>query len=170
MVELLPNYVSGRFVAGKGDGVTLTDPVIGESLVRLSAEGLDLDDAFAFARNTGGAALRAMSYGKRAGILSSVAKLLQSKRDAYFDIALRNSGTTKNDSAIDIDGAIYTLGQYGRMGAALGEAKFLVEGQRTRLGKEDLFQSEHMLAPAQGVALFINAFNFPAWGLWEKAV
>jgi 3,4-dehydroadipyl-CoA semialdehyde dehydrogenase len=169
MTELLQNYVGGRFVAGKGDGTTLTDPVTGEALVRVSSDGLDLRDAFTFARETGGAALRSISYGKRAGILSSVSKLLQSKRDAYFDIAMKNSGTTKNDSAIDIDGAIFTLGQFGRLGAGLGDGRFLIDGQRSRLGKDETFQADHIMSPAQGVALFINAFNFPAWGLWEKA-
>ncbi|MCX8004539.1 MAG: 3,4-dehydroadipyl-CoA semialdehyde dehydrogenase, partial [Burkholderiaceae bacterium] len=94
---------------------------------------------------------------------------LQRHRDAYFEIATANAGTTKSDSAIDIDGAIYTLGQYAKWGAALGDAHALAEGSRARLGKDGAFQSQHLLVPTAGAALLINAFNFPAWGLWEKA-
>ena len=169
MTELLNNHVAGRWIAGHGEGTTLRDPVLGTALVRVSSAGLDLAEAFDFARTTGGAALRAMSYGQRAERLAGIVKVLQANRDAYFEIATANSGTTKNDSAVDIDGAIYTLGQYARWGAALGGAQALLDGGAVKMSKDGVFQSQHVLVPTQGVALFINAFNFPAWGLWEKA-
>src|SRR5438552_3042687 len=84
--------------------------------------------ATSFARERG-AALRAMSYGERAALLAKIGELLQSKRDDYYAIATANSGTTRNDSAIDIDGAIYTLGQYARWGAKLGDARALHDGE-----------------------------------------
>jgi len=169
MSELLPNFVAGRWQAGTGAGTPLFDPVTGGELVRVDATGLDLPAAFAFARDTGGTALRGMSYGQRAELLARIGGVLQANRDAYHALSLANSGTVKNDTAVDVDGAMYTLAQYAKWGAALGERRFLLDGDAARLSKEPVFQSQHVQVPTQGLALFINAFNFPAWGLWEKA-
>ena len=169
MTELLPNFAAGRWQHGTGPGTELWDPVLGTALVRVDAAGLDLAGAFAFARDTGGAALRAATYRERAAMLAAVVKVLQTHRDSYYEIATANAGTVKNDSAVDIDGAIFTLGQYARWGDALGDVRALRDGDAVKLGKEPVFQSQHLQVPRQGVALFINAFNFPAWGLWEKA-
>ncbi len=169
MTRLLLNHVAGRWQAGAGAGTTLFDSVLGTPLVRVDATGLDLAEAFAFAREQGGAALRAMSYAQRAEMLAAVGKLLQAHREAYYEIATANSGTVRNDSAVDIDGGLFTLGHYAKLGAGLGDRRWLLDGEAARLGKEPLFQSQHVLVPTQGVALFINAFNFPSWGLWEKA-
>ena len=169
MTELLSNYTQGQWHAGTGTGTTLIDPVLGTPLVRVDATGLDLAGAFAFAREQGGAALRALTYRERGALLGAVVKVLQANRDAYYDIALANSGTVKNDSAVDIDGGIFTLGTYAKMGDTLGDRRYLVDGDAARLGKDPLFQSQHIATPTRGVALFINAFNFPSWGLWEKA-
>ena len=168
-LELLKNFVSGQWVAGQDSGTPLLDPVTGAALVAVSNNGLALPAAFAFARTQGGAALRALSYGERAGLLKRIGEVLTANRDVYFDIATANSGTVKADSGVDIDGAIYTLGQYARWGAALGDARVLLDGEAAALAKDGAFQSQHLLQPTRGVALFINAFNFPAWGLWEKA-
>ncbi|MFM2057337.1 MAG: hypothetical protein RLY71_1722, partial [Pseudomonadota bacterium] len=106
---------------------------------------------------------------QRAGLLGAIVKVLQANRDAYFDIATANSGTVKNDSAVDIDGAIYTLGVYAKLGDGLGDARVLLDGDVTALAKGGVFGSQHAQVPTSGLALFINAFNFPSWGLWEKA-
>lgn len=169
MTELLENHLGGRRQTGSGSGTPLFDPVLGTELVRISSAGLDLTGGFDYARQRGGAALRALTYAERAALLARVAETLQSGRDAYYDIALQNSGTTRNDSAIDIDGAIFTLGQYARWGAKLGDARWLADGTAVRLGKDGSFQTGHVLTPQRGLVLCINAFNFPAWGLWEKA-
>jgi len=169
MTELLPNHLGGQWHHGSGTGAELTDPVLGQALVRVDATGLDLRAGFAYAREQGGAALRALSYRERAALLAAAVKVLQANRDAYYDIATANSGTVKNDSAVDIDGGIFTLGTYAKLGESLGDRHYLVDGEAARLGKDPLFQSQHILVPTRGVALFINAFNFPAWGLWEKA-
>jgi 3,4-dehydroadipyl-CoA semialdehyde dehydrogenase len=169
MTELLPNHVGGRWQSGSGAGVPLFDPVLGTELARVDATGLDLPAAFGFARDVGGAALRALSYRQRAGLLAAIVKVLQTHRDSYYEIATANSGTVKNDSAVDIDGAIFTLGQYAKWGDALGDVHALRDGDAVKLGKEPVFLSQHLQVPTRGVALFINAFNFPAWGLWEKA-
>ncbi|MPM33971.1 3,4-dehydroadipyl-CoA semialdehyde dehydrogenase [bioreactor metagenome] len=169
MSELLANYLGGRWQHGSGKGVALVDPVLGHALARVDATGMDLPAAFAFARDVGGAALRSLSYEQRARLLADVAAVLQRHRDAYYEISTANSGTVKNDTAVDVDGAIYTIGQYAKWGAALGAARHLKDGDAVALAKDGVFQSQHVQVPTRGVALFINAFNFPAWGLWEKA-
>ena len=166
---LLPNHLGGRWQAGTGVGTPLFDPVLGNALVRVDAGGLDLRAGFAFARDTGGAALRALTYRERGALLGQALKVLQSHRDAYYEIATANSGTVKTDSAIDIDGGLFTLGYYAKLGDGLGDRRALLDGEPARLGKDPAFQSQHLLSPVRGLALFINAFNFPSWGLWEKA-
>jgi 3,4-dehydroadipyl-CoA semialdehyde dehydrogenase len=167
--QLLQNYAAGRWQTGTGAGTPLFDPVLGTELVRVSNAGMDLKEAFAFAREQGGKALRALSYKQRAALLSDIVKVLSDNKAAYYDIATANSGTTTKDSAVDIDGGIFTIGTYAKLGEKLGDAQFLLDGERIRMGKDPLFQSQHILTPTHGVALFINAFNFPSWGLWEKA-
>ena len=166
---LLPNFVAGRWVTGTGAGTPLFDPVLGTELVRVDATGLDLAEAFRFAREEGGAALRALTYRQRAAMLGAAVKVLQSHRAEYNDIATANSGTVANDTAVDVDGGIFTLGTYAKLGDALGDVTHLPDDDAVRLGKDPLFQSQHVRVPTRGVALFINAFNFASWGLWEKA-
>ena len=109
-----------------------------------------------------------MTYRERAAMLAAVVKVLQARRDDYYAIATANSGTVKNDSAVDIDGGIYTLSTYAKLGESAGRRRFLLDGEAApRQGA--VFQSRHVLVPTRGLALFINAFNFPGWGLWEKA-
>ena len=122
-LPLLPNILAGRPQPGTGPGTTLLDPVTGQGLVRVSSAGLDLAEGFAFAREQGGAALRALSYGQRAAMLGAVVKVLQANRDAYYEIATANCGTVTKDSAVDIDGGIFTLGYYAKQGEALGSAQ-----------------------------------------------
>lgn len=169
MSTLLPNFLAGRWQAGDGPGAPLFDPVSGAELARVSSAGLDLAAACEYARREGGTALRALTYRERAGLLAAIADVLKANRDRYFDIALANSGTTHRDSAVDIDGAIFTLGQYARWGTELGDARWLPDGEAVPLAKDGSFRSQHVSVPVRGLALFINAFNFPAWGLWEKA-
>jgi len=169
MSELLPNHLGGRWQPGSGAGTALIDPVLGTELARVDASGLDLAAGFDFAREQGGGALRALTYRERAALLGAIVKVLQANRDAYYEIATANSGTVAGDSAVDIDGGIFTLGTYARLGETLGERRYLLDGEAARLGKDPLFQSQHLLVPTRGVALCINAFNFPSWGLWEKA-
>jgi 3,4-dehydroadipyl-CoA semialdehyde dehydrogenase len=166
---LLKNFVAGEWVAGTGSGAALIDPVLGDELARVSSAGVDLAKGFGFARDVGGSALRALTYGDRASALARCVGVLKANRERYFEIAQANSGTTKADSATDIDGAIFTLNYYARAGAALGQSKTLLDGPAVDLVKDGGFKSRHVLVPVRGAALCINAFNFPAWGLWEKA-
>ena len=167
--ERLSNHLGGRWVDGQGAGTALFDPVLGHELVRVDATGLDLPGGFEFARRQGGAALRALSYRQRGELLAAIVQVLQKHRDAYYEIATANSGTIRNDSAVDIDGAIYTLSSYAKLAVQLPDGDLLPDGDTVSLAKDGSFQTRHLLLPVAGVALFINAFNFPAWGLWEKA-
>jgi len=169
VTELLANYFGGQWQAGRAEGTSLFDPVEGHALVRVDRTGLDLQAGFEFSRRHAAPALRALSYRQRAAMLAAAASLLQARRDDYYDIATANSGTVKNDSAVDIDGGIYTLSSYAKLGEKLGDQHILMDGDMTALGKDPLFQSQHILSPTRGLALLINAFNFPSWGLWEKA-
>src|SRR5215510_9750706 len=165
----LESFLSGRWSRGEGVETTLTDPVTGEALATASARGLDLAGALAFARREGQGLLRHMGYAARAKLIGAVADVLVANRAKYEAIAIANSGNTKADAAIDIDGGIGTLKYYARLAAGLGEARALLDERPVRLAKAENYQAIHLMVPRCGVAVHINAFNFPSWGLWEKA-
>ena len=169
MSEALESYLSGAWRRGEGVETVLVDPVHGNVLATASARGLDLKAALNHARKRGGPALRALSFAERAKLIGAVADVLIANRPKYEAIAIANSGNTKIDAAIDIDGGIGTLKYYARLGGSLGGATFLLDEKPVRLAKAENFQAIHLLAPRHGVAVHINAFNFPSWGLWEKA-
>ncbi len=169
MTHFLNNYLAGQWQPAARAVHTLRDPVTGETLAATGGAAEGLEQAFAFSRSEGARALQSMSYGQRAAMLSEALKVLQAKRDDYYAISLANSGTTRADSGIDVDGGLFTLGFYARLGATLGDARSLTDGAASILSKDQLFQSQHLMLPVRGLALFINAFNFPSWGLWEKA-
>jgi 3,4-dehydroadipyl-CoA semialdehyde dehydrogenase len=167
--QQLESYLGGRWRRGEGVETELVDPVLGAVLATASAKDLDLGEALAFARRHGQSALRGMSYAERAKLVGAIADVLAANRAKYETIAIANSGNTKADAAIDIDGGIGTLKYYARLGAGLGEAHALVDDKPMRLTRADNYQALHLMLPRRGVAIHINAFNFPSWGLWEKA-
>jgi 3,4-dehydroadipyl-CoA semialdehyde dehydrogenase len=165
----LQSYLSGRWQDGDGVETELTDPVSGAVLATASARGLDLAGALQFARTKGQPALRELTFTVRAKLLGDIADVLTKNRERYEAIAIANSGNTRTDAAIDLDGGIGTLKYYARLGAGLGDATSLLDQGPVRLAKAENFQAIHLLVPRAGVAIHINAFNFPSWGLWEKA-
>ena len=165
----LQNYICGQWVEGMGQGTALHDPVTGDILAFAGSEGIDLKAALVYARREGNPALQALNYTKRARLLGAIANLLMAHREKYCKIALENSGNTSVDAQIDVDGGIGTLKYYAAAGESLGEGNFLTEPGMDRLARDKAFQSTHILTPVKGVAIHINAFNFPSWGLWEKA-
>jgi 3,4-dehydroadipyl-CoA semialdehyde dehydrogenase len=165
----LPNYVSGRWTEGLGTGEPLIDPVAGDELARISSHSIDLEAALRFARSQGGPALRNLTYAQRAEMLGKIADALTANRDEYFRLSLLNLGANQADASFDVDGAIYTMKYYAKIGRALAEGKMLKEGAQIQLSKSNAFVGQHFLMPTKGAAVFINAFNFPAWGLCEKA-
>jgi 3,4-dehydroadipyl-CoA semialdehyde dehydrogenase len=165
----LESYLSGRWVRGEGVETRLVDPVKGDELATVSAKGLDLEGALDYARTQGQGGLRSLSYAERGKLIGAVADVLTANRARYEDIAVANSGNTKVDAAIDIDGGIGTLKYYARLGAGLGDARMLLDEKPVRLAKAENYQAIHLMVPRRGAAVHINAFNFPSWGLWEKA-
>src|SRR5213594_1630471 len=165
----LPNYVSGQWNEGTGPGETLIDPVTGDELANISSQGVNLEAALAFARTQGAPALRQLAYAQRAELLAKIADTLTANRDEYFRLSLLNLGANQADASFDVDGALYTIKYYAKIGRALAEGKMLKEGAVAPLSKTGVFAGQHFLMPAKGVAVFINAFNFPAWGFCEKA-
>ena len=165
----LPNYVAGEWREGTGTGEPLVDPVTGDELARISSQGIDAKAALEFARSQGGPALRQLSYVQRADLLAKIGDILTATRDEYFRLSLLNLGATQADASFDVDGAIYTMKYYAKIGRALAEGKMLKEGAVVPLSKSGAFVGQHFLVPAKGTAVFINAFNFPAWGFCEKA-
>lgn len=164
----LESYVAGRWVAGSGEGRPFVDPTTGEELGRVDATGIDGAAALAHARTVGGPALSALTFAERGAILRAIADTLTANRDAYGEIARKNSGNTVRDAAIDIDGGIATLKVYARLGQSLGEAKAIVEPGEEALSRAGTFSARHIWTTRPGAALQINAFNFPSWGMWEK--
>ncbi len=165
----LANYLGGQWVEGTGAGEPMFDPVTGEELARVSSQGGPIGAALDFARSSGGDALRKLAYQERAALLAKIADVLSANRHEYFRLSLLNSGATQADASFDVDGAIYTMKYYAKIGRMLAEGKFLKEGAVIPLSKTNVFAAQHYLIPAKGAAVFINAFNFPAWGFCEKA-
>lgn len=168
-METLASYVCGRWERGSGAGQTLVNPATEEPLAQASSEGVDLAAALAHARAVGGPALRALGFAERGALLGKMAEVLQKNRDALLELAIANGGNTRSDGKFDIDGAIATLLAYAETGAQLGEARFLVDGEGLQLGRSPRFHGQHVCVPRCGVAVHVNAFNFPAWGFAEKA-
>ena len=167
--KVLQSYLGGKWQVGAERGAPLVNPCNGTVLAWASSNGLDRKAALDYSRNVGGPELRKLSYGQRAELLGKIADLLATRRDEWNEIARKNSGNTKADAAIDVDGSIGTLKYFAKIGAKLGEAHLLRDGGPMRLARDQNFQGLHVGVPLDGVAVHINAFNFPAWGLWEKA-
>ena len=168
-MQKLASYVSGSWTHGSGRPVHLVNPTTEENIAEVSTEGLDFGKALAHARGVGGAALRNLTFAERGEILRALSRAIHANRDALIELAIQNGGNTRSDAKFDIDGASGTLAFYADLGKQLGDAKFLVDGESVQLGRSPRFFGYHVLVPRHGVAVHINAFNFPAWGLAEKA-
>src|ERR1700730_8689061 len=165
----LRNYVSGEWKEGAGGCEPPARAPAGEELARVSSQEIGVAAALEFARSHGGAALQQLTYTQRAYLLAKIGEILTANREEYFRLSLLNSGATQADASFDVDGAIYTMKYYAKIGKALGDSRMLKEGAVLSLSKTGEFGAQHFLAPSKGAAVFINAFNFPAWGLCEKA-
>ena len=163
----LESFVCGRWSAGQGAGRPLVNATTGAVIATADATGIDITAAVDFARRRG-KALGQLSFAQRGALLKSIAEVLQANRDAYNGIARENSGNTKLDASVDIDGAIGTLRYYSRLVAGLGDARAILEVGKDQLGRDPAFIARHIWSTRPGVAVHVNAFNFPAWGLWEK--
>jgi len=167
-MRIVESYLQGKWIAGDPPGATLYDPVSGEAIAQASTAGLDLGAALRHARTVGGPTLRAMTFEERGALLAQMSKVIHGARDELIDLARANSGNTRSDAKFDIDGASGTLAYYGGLGRRLGARTFLLDGDQEKILRSVRFVGQHVLTPRRGVAVHINAFNFPAWGMCEK--
>jgi len=168
-MQRLRNLLAGTWSEGQGDGATLLNPSTEEPLALATSDGLELAAGLAFARREGGAALRALTFADRGKLLGAMAKRIHEHRDELIELAMRNGGNTRSDAKFDIDGAMGTLAHYAEIAAGLGDVRVLADGDSIQLGRAPRLAGRHVFVPRRGVALLVNAFNFPAWGFGEKA-
>ncbi|MBK8257363.1 MAG: 3,4-dehydroadipyl-CoA semialdehyde dehydrogenase [Polyangiaceae bacterium] len=166
---ILESFVGGEWVRGSGSPQALVNPTTEEKVAETSTVGVDFARAVQFARVEGGAALRAMTFAERGEMLRTLSRAIHKNRDALIELAIANGGNTRSDAKFDIDGASGTLAFYAELGKELGAQKHLLDGDGIQLGRSPRFWGQHVFLPRRGVAVHINAFNFPAWGLAEKA-
>jgi oxepin-CoA hydrolase/3-oxo-5,6-dehydrosuberyl-CoA semialdehyde dehydrogenase len=164
----LQSYLAGQWRDGEGEGVTLQHAVTGETVCEVTSKGLDLSEAVRHGREQGSPALRAMTFHDRAAALKAMGKHLMSKKDDFYALSAK-TGATKADGWIDIEGGIGTVFSY----ASLVTREFpndvlMIEGDVERLSAKGTFLGRHILSPKPGVAVHINAYNFPCWGMLEK--
>src|SRR5262245_582365 len=165
----LRSYLGGRWVTGEGTLQTLVNPATEEALAQAGSGGLDMAGALHFARSVGGPALRAMHFAERGALLKAMCDAIQAHRDELLDLSVASGGNTRSDAKFDVDGATFTLSTYAEIGKGLGDARVLVDGEGITLGRTPRFHGQHLSVPRAGVAVHVNAFNFPAWGFAEKA-
>ncbi|MGE0786599.1 MAG: 3,4-dehydroadipyl-CoA semialdehyde dehydrogenase [Sandaracinaceae bacterium] len=164
----LKSHLRGEWVEGRGEPATLMNPTTGEPVAQASTAGIDMAPVVEHARNVGGPALRALTFAERGAILKALSKAIYTARDELIDASILNGGTTRSDAKFDIDGASSTLAYYASLGKKLGDAKVISE-ESEQLLQGARFVGRHVFVPRRGAAVHINAFNFPAWGLAEKA-
>ena len=167
-MTVLRSYVGGTWQAPADDGKPVFDAVTGEEVARVSSAGLDLAAALAYGRSAGGAALRELTFHQRAALLKALGSMLREHRDELYALSAR-TGATLNDSKFDVDGGIGVLLAYAsRAKRELPNGTVYVEGAPEALGRGGQFLGQHILTSRRGVAVQINAFNFPVWGPLEK--
>ena len=168
-MKTLRSHVTGEWHQAQDGFAEVADPSTEQPIARVSSSGVDFGEVLRFARQVGGPALRASSLSARGTLLLELSKALHAARDGLIELSVEATGTTRRDAKFDIDGAIFTLAHYGHLGEALAERPFLTEGDGEALGRSSRFWGQHVFLPLRGAAVHINAFNFPAWGLAEKA-
>jgi oxepin-CoA hydrolase/3-oxo-5,6-dehydrosuberyl-CoA semialdehyde dehydrogenase len=166
-MAVVRSYTEGRWSA-PDSGTPVYDAVTGETVAEVSSQGVDFGAALAYGRRVGGPALRALTFHERAELAKAVGQLLRKHRDELMRLSYR-TGATRYDSKFDIDGGIGVLLSYAsKAKRELPNDKVLVEGPPEQLGKEGDFLGQHLLTSKRGVAVQVNAFNFPVWGPLEK--
>jgi oxepin-CoA hydrolase/3-oxo-5,6-dehydrosuberyl-CoA semialdehyde dehydrogenase len=168
MTRLLESYVGGAWATPTDAGTPIADAVTGAEIARISSTGIDTAGAVTYARSVGGPALRALTFVQRAALVKAVAGALTAAKDELYELSA-HTGATRRDSMVDIDGGIGTLAVFASKGRKeLPDGFVLAEGEVEVLGREGTFVGRHVLTPLRGVAVQINAFNFPVWGPAEK--
>lgn len=161
------SFVRGQWTSS-GDRVDIRSAVTGAVVAQAVSGGIDMREVLSFARDTGGAALRRLTFHQRADLLKKLAQHLGERKEELYKLSL-HAGSTRGDAMIDVDGGIGTLIVYAGKGRReLPNSTFLRDGALEPLGRGGTFAGQHVVTSLRGVGVHINAFNFPCWGLLEK--
>lgn len=163
----LHNYACGQWVAGAEKGQDLFNAITGEAIATASSKGLDFAKMCEYARSVGGPKLRKMTFQERGLMLKALAMHLLSKKEEFYKISWA-TGATRIDSWVDIEGGIGNLFTYASLRRQFPNETYCYDGDVARLSKNNTFIGHHICVPKEGVAIHINAFNFPVWGMLEK--
>jgi oxepin-CoA hydrolase/3-oxo-5,6-dehydrosuberyl-CoA semialdehyde dehydrogenase len=164
----LQSYVRDAWIAPEGNLTAIESAVSGETAAEMGTTVKDFAAMLAHARNVGGPILRAMTFHQRAKMLKALADAVMAKKDALYELSYE-TGATKSDSWIDIEGGAGTLFAYASKGRReMPNDTILVEGVVEGLSRRGTFVGQHVMTSLQGAAVHINAFNFPVWGMLEK--
>lgn len=166
-MKKLGNYVQGNWITGDGDGSPLYDAVNGEIISYASTKGLDFGAILEYGRKTGGPVLRKMTFQQRGMMLKKLALYLTKRKDKFYEVSYR-TGATKVDSWIDIEGGFGNLFANASLRKQFPNQTFHVDGDPIDLSRGGNFMGHHIMVPKEGVAVHINAYNFPVWGMLEK--
>jgi oxepin-CoA hydrolase/3-oxo-5,6-dehydrosuberyl-CoA semialdehyde dehydrogenase len=163
----LGNYVLGNWIEGDGEGQPLFNAVNGELIASASTKGLDFESILDYGRKVGSPALRKMTFHERGRMLKALALHLFDNKEKFYPVSFK-TGATRADSWVDIEGGIGNLFSNASLRRKLPDEIFALDGENIGLSKGGTFAAQHILLPKEGVALHINAFNFPVWGMLEK--
>ena len=162
------NYARGEWVAGTGEGAPIRSAVTGRVIAAATTDGLDFAGMLDFAREKAGPVLRRLTFHQRAVLLKQLGQYLTSRKEELYAISF-DTGATRADSWIDIEGGIGTMLVFASKGRReLPDETFAVDGAVEQISRGGSFIGQHILTPLHGVAVHVNAFNFPCWGLLEK--
>jgi len=166
-IPKIEHYIQGKWEEGDGDGIVLNNAITGEPVGRHTIEGLDFKEVLNYGRQTGGPALRKMSFYDRGLMLKQLAFYLKERKEKFYELSWA-TGATRTDSWIDIEGGIGNLFAYASLRRQFGSQSHYVDGEMANLSKGGTFGGQHIMVSKEGVAIHINAFNFPVWGMLEK--
>lgn len=163
----LENYIAGKWISCDGDGQVLVNAVTGENIAQATTKGIDMKAALEYGRKVGNAKLRKMTFHERGRMLRALALHLSANKEKFYNISYQ-TGATRTDSWIDIEGGIGNLFSYASLRRRFPSLPYTYDGEGHNLSKNGTFMGHHLLVPKEGVAVHINAFNFPVWGMLEK--
>ena len=161
------NYALGKWIKGDGEGTTLYNALNGEEIGKASSKGLDFSEMMHYARKVGGPKLRKMTFQERGLMLKALALHLHSIKNKFYALSAK-TGATKIDSWIDIEGGIGNVFTNASLRRQFPDLPYYIDGNMAPLSKNGTFIGHHIMVPREGVAIHINAFNFPIWGMLEK--
>lgn len=166
-MAFLENYSVGKWIKGDGTGKMLYDAVTGDDIATASSKGLDFAEMLNYGRKVGSPKLRKMTFHERGLMLRALAVHLLSKKELFYELSYR-TGATRADSWVDIEGGIGNLFANASLRRQFPNLPYCTDGEAAVLSKGGSFMGHHILVPKQGVAVHINAYNFPIWGMLEK--